>query len=611
MKSYADRPPVVYPYQPYREGRLDPQLTGWPLTEEERRFILQEEFTRKPGSEVGKRFKEWDPVTPAAGYWPVFWGNTDPGDTQWLEIHTKLVKKVQTTQEPVDVVLLGDSITQGWGGGWNGPEFNSVWKSFFSNYRTLNLGISGDKVENILWRLDHGAIDGLQIKAVVLMIGINNHPGHENGEAIAEGIRLCIQNIQSRTPETHIVLIQTPPSAKENVLALHAAIREMKFTPDSRIHVIDLMPDLVNLDGSLKSIGFVEDKTHLDAIGYEILATRLRPVLKNIVGRCGNSTPDFPSRVTLHLLDEHPSPVIQEGFPGTEGIKYGVEGGSIIKLQEIYHYFTAEMQGDPRNNKMRLAHWTSTDRIHWERRSTIAESSGSIAGDDPRAALWAPMPIFDEQENLWNLFYVAYNYLAPYNCDGRIWRSVSTAKGIEGIYGPWKDIGIILQPDSKSQSWEGAQGVDSFYPYRIGDQWFAFYGSSDMKSFFRVGLASAPSLAGPWNRLPYGNPVALSGPRGSENPIVTRLKSGRYVAVFETVFSEDGFGYADSEDGLHWSEAKELKVKASLGKVHKVRTPLGLTGEADGTFSVFYTAFNKEEINWGQLWAIRVKIEEA
>jgi hypothetical protein len=91
---------------------------------------------------------------------------------------------------------------------------------------------------------------------------------------------------------------------------------------------------------------------------------------------------------------------------------------------------------------------------------------------------------------------------------------------------------------------------------------------------------------------------------------VTRLKSGRYIAVFETVFCEDGFGYSDSADGIHWSEAKELKVKASTGKIRKVRTPLGLTEEPDGSFSVFYTAFNKEESHWGELWPIRVKVIE-
>ncbi len=604
-------PPIVYPYVPYMERRLDPQLTGWPLTDEGKKFILQAEFEkRKPGSEIGKRFKEYEPVTPAAGYWPVFWGNTDPGDTQWLNIHTKLVETVQAVQEPLDLVLIGDSITQGWGGGWNGPEFNTVWKSFFSNYKTLNLGISGDKVENILWRLDHGAIDGLQIKALVLMVGINNHPNQENGKAIAEGIRLCIQNIQKRTPETQIILVKTPPAAKENVLPLHAALDEMKLDQDPLVHIIDLNPDLTNLDGSLKSIGYVEDKIHLDAMGYEVLATRLRPVLKKILGHWGNGIPDHSSHITLTLLDEQPSPAIQEGFKGTEGIKYGVEGGSIIKLNDTYHYFAAEIVGEPRWNKMKLAHWTSTDRFHWDRRSTIAESSGSTAGDDPRAALWAPMPIYDQKENIWNIFYVAYNYLAPFNCDGRIWHAISTVKGVEGIHGPWKDIGIIMQPDTESQTWEGAQGVDSFYPYQVGNQWFAFYGSSDIRSYFRVGLASAPSLAGPWKRLSQGNPVALSGPRGSENPIVTRLKSGRYIAVFETVFCEDGFGYSDSADGIHWSEAKELKVKASTGKIRKVRTPLGLTEEPDGSFSVFYTAFNKEESHWGELWPIRVKVIE-
>ena len=136
-----------------------------------------------------------------------------------------------------------------------------------------------------------------------------------------------------------------------------------------------------------------------------------------------------------------------------------------------------------------------------------------------------------------------------------------------------------------------------------------FYGSSDVKSWFRVGLAEAPSLSGPWKRLAGLNPVTLSGPRGSENPIVTRLKSGRYVAVFETVFREDGFGYADSLDGIHWSEAKELQLQISPEHIELTRTPLGLVAEPDGSFTILYTGFSKAT-GWGELWLLKVQVDE-
>ena len=58
--------------------------------------------------------------------------------------------------------------------------------------------------------------------------------------------------------------------------------------------------------------------------------------------------------------------------------------------------------------RMRLGHWTSADREHWTRVATIRESSGEFAGADPRAALWSPLPVWDDGEERWNLFYVAY-----------------------------------------------------------------------------------------------------------------------------------------------------------------------------------------------------------
>ena len=80
---------VNYPYAPYGEGKLDPQPSGWPLTEAERAYVLKPEFpTRKPGSEVSMNLPAMWPVTPTAGYRGT---NNKEGDTGWLDIHTKLL----------------------------------------------------------------------------------------------------------------------------------------------------------------------------------------------------------------------------------------------------------------------------------------------------------------------------------------------------------------------------------------------------------------------------------------------------------------------------------------------------------------------------------------
>ena len=305
--------------------------------------------------------------------------------------------------------------------------------------------------------------------------------------------------------------------------------------------------------------------------------------------------------VVTRQLDE---PILTVSSPGAEGNKYGFEGGRVVKLDGTYHLFTSEMVGDPHWVKMRLAHWASRDRIHWKRRSTLFESSGDFTGKDQRAALWSPIPIYDEREGRWNLFYVAYQcapdtareWLA--NHEGRIWRAVSQVKGRSGIGGPYVDAGIVLQRGKDSDPWEGLQGTDSFFPYRVGDRWYAFYGTAHTEtrpiSLWQVGLAWAPSLSGPWKRCTELNPLNIEKPF-IENPIVTRLTDGTYAVVYDNHI-EHAVGYSFSRDGIHWAAGKVLIVQKDRGLwASEVRTPLGLIPEGNDTFTLFYTA-NEDQL---------------
>jgi len=296
------------------------------------------------------------------------------------------------------------------------------------------------------------------------------------------------------------------------------------------------------------------------------------------------------------------TPVLTVQSRGAEGNKYGFEGGRVLKISGTYHLFTSEMIGDPHWVKMKLAHWVSRDRLHWKRASTLFESSGDFTGKDPRAALWSPLPVYDPKEKRWNLFYVAYQ-AAPdtsqqwlTNHEGRIWRAVSKTPGIDGVGGPYVDTGIVLQRNNDSDPWEGLQGTDSFFPYQVGDRWYAFYGSAHTErlplSLWQVGLALAPDIAGPWKRCTELNPLTVET-RFIENPIVTRLVDGTYVAVYDTDVP-DAIGYTFSADGIHWSAGQHLVVQRGSGVwASEVRTPLGLVPEGYDLFTLFYTANEK------------------
>src|SRR6266568_7509552 len=251
-----------------------------------------------------------------------------------------------------------------------------------------------------------------------------------------------------------------------------------------------------------------------------------------------------PNSLSFQIVEQHPTPLISRSSPGAADNKYGFEGGRVVLVDGTYHLFISEMFADPKWTKTRLAHWTSSDGYSFTRQSTLLESTGDFTGADPRAALFLPIPIFDEQLNRWTLFYSAFRS-APnrkdawlINHNGRIHRALSQSPGRNGIAGPYKDIDIALQPDKNSDPWEGLQGTDSFFPFKISEQkWLSFYGSAQTEkvptTFWAVGLASAPSLAGPWTRLSQMNPVLFPH---AENPHVLPLKKNLYVAIYDAVF---------------------------------------------------------------------------
>lgn len=281
---------LIYPYGPYNEGKLDPQISGWPLSEAEVAWVNQPEYSRKPGSEVSKNLPEMWFVTPTAGHWTPKDGSKG---NDWITHHATNIKNVNAPGGNIDIALLGDSITQGWGGGWDGTPFNAAWQKHFANSKTVNLGIGGDRIEHILWRLDHGALDGASPKIIVLMIGVNNAPLIQaNGVPVAtaaHGIKLCVENFRLRCPEAKIVLVKILPAfdpSKEvgsKVRELNAAIDTLKINGDSHVHILDLWNDFTNADGSLKTELYLDKHLHLGAEGYEVFAVKLRQAINTIL----------------------------------------------------------------------------------------------------------------------------------------------------------------------------------------------------------------------------------------------------------------------------------------------------------------------------------------
>ncbi|MDD7983943.1 GDSL-type esterase/lipase family protein [Lentisphaera marina] len=128
----------------------------------------------------------------------------------WLRRHQeKLTQKEQLGD--VQVVFLGDSITHAW------DKYQEPWNQYFAKYNALNIGFSGDRTENVLWRLENGAVDGIKPKVLVMMIGTNNAGKYKEASAeTAIGVKAILQDLRQRLPKTKILMLAIFPRGKDD-----------------------------------------------------------------------------------------------------------------------------------------------------------------------------------------------------------------------------------------------------------------------------------------------------------------------------------------------------------------------------------------------------------
>ncbi len=261
----------------------EPPSIGWPLSEAETTYVLRPEHERRPGVAEKKHQPALWPVTPTAGHW---------GGSKWLEAHAKLVAHVQANRGPIDVLLVGDSITQQWGGVLERKPLNAAWQKHFSRYPTVNLGIAGDKTQNVLWRLDHGGVAGLQPRLVVLLVGNNNmfYTRETGAAAAAQGIKACVENLRAKFPDAELVVATIFPAHApghafyEDIKRTNAALRAMQLEREPKVHLLDLWPEMIEADGTLRRGLFHADNIHLTQDGgYAFFAAQLQPLFARLL----------------------------------------------------------------------------------------------------------------------------------------------------------------------------------------------------------------------------------------------------------------------------------------------------------------------------------------
>ena len=198
----------------------------------------------------------------------------------WKKRHAAMNQKAK---KPHDLLFIGDSITQGWEGAGKG-----TWDKFYGNRKTLNLGISGDRTEHVIWRLDNGNLKNQKkAKVAVIMIGTNN-TGHklQDPTEVKDGIGRIISTVRARCPQAKILLLgifprgvnPDDPKRKNNV-----EINELvsKFHNGERIHYLNISDKFLTKEGVLTK-EIMPDALHPKQKGYEIWAEAIEPKLKEL-----------------------------------------------------------------------------------------------------------------------------------------------------------------------------------------------------------------------------------------------------------------------------------------------------------------------------------------
>jgi len=194
----------------------------------------------------------------------------------------------QAKQGGWELVFLGDSITDFWQN--RGKE---VWDKYFAPYKALNLGISADRTEHVLWRLDKGELDGVNPKLIVLMIGTNNN-GHRpaDKESTADtvaGIRAILDKLAQKAPQSKVLLLAIFPrgatpqdGCRVRNEAVNAEIQ--KFADNKRVFWMNINDKLLQPDGTL-SKDIMPDLLHPNAKGYAIWAEAILPLIQETLGK--------------------------------------------------------------------------------------------------------------------------------------------------------------------------------------------------------------------------------------------------------------------------------------------------------------------------------------
>jgi len=209
--------------------------------------------------------------------------------------HEQLVDKAR--RGGIDLYFVGDSITRRWGTSDTAyRDLFENWRRNFFGWNAANFGWGGDTVQNVLWRLTNGELDGVHPKVIVLMAGTNNI-GAEPRQGVAarivdqvsSGIAAILSVTRQKAPDAIVILMGVTPrrdraggtSLMPTIDAINSRIAALE--DGRRVRYLNINSRLADKDGTLIA-GVTVDGLHLSAAGYQVWADAVKPLFAEILG---------------------------------------------------------------------------------------------------------------------------------------------------------------------------------------------------------------------------------------------------------------------------------------------------------------------------------------
>ena len=205
-----------------------------------------------------------------------------PRTESWAIPMGQNINLVVKTQ-PYRVLFLGDSITFR----WNLPLWDAkpVWDANMPQRGVLNAGVAGDRTEHLLWRLDHGNLDGPPPKLAIVLIGTNDLAHGRPPELAAQGIRAIVIRLRQKLPDTRVLLLGLTPrgATADDPLRQEVGVVNnlIQTCADKMITYADIGGVLLDGKGVL-STGLSPDLLHFTGAAYKRLAPQLDPLIDRL-----------------------------------------------------------------------------------------------------------------------------------------------------------------------------------------------------------------------------------------------------------------------------------------------------------------------------------------